>query len=504
MKKFIETVSVLAVIILLLVFAACGGGEKQPSDGATKEATDDLGIEVAQEPSAERMYPNLEAKDFGGYEFTFLTRWDLAPDWAEWRHRDLFADEQTGDVINDAVYVRNAKIEEKYNIKIRDLDMPSDKLVEKTRQVIRAGDDSYDVILPRIVEFAALAQAGMFLDIFQLNFIDLEKPWWNQGTIADLSIMRKLYTIQGDLLIMNNDALEIMVFNKGLLRDFNLDSPYSTVKNGEWTIDKLIEMSRGIAKDLNGDGTMYLKEDRFGCVLTADGDISFLVSGGEKICAKDKDDYPVITFGSERCYSLLEKVSELMLDEDNVVHLHRYEGKFPIYDEQIKMMEEDRVLFSWVKLRLVERLRGMESDFGILPVPKFDKAQKEYITHNNPHSGVGICVPVTSGDPDRAGMVLEDLCAESKYTLQPAYYEINLRGKYARDDESLEMLDIILSNNRHDIGYVYNFGGFAMTTLLRNGQNKKSNYASPFESVYEKMLKDIEKTVEAYKKLGEN
>jgi hypothetical protein len=299
---------------------------------------------------------------------------------------------------------------------------------------------------------------------------------------------------------MDNDAMEAMIFNKSLLRDAALEDPYAVVKSGEWTFAKLIEMSKGVSQDLNGDGQMYIKDDRFGCIVQADTNVSFYVSGGEKVCAKDANDYPIITFGTERGYRICDLMSELMLDEDNVVHLHRYEGQFPIYDEQVKMMQENRGLFSWIRMRIVERLRGMEMDFGILPLPKLDKEQPNYITHNNPHTGSGISVPITASDLERTGMILEDLSAESRYTLQPAYYEVNLRGKYARDDESQEMLDIILSNTAHDIGYVYNFGDFAGSTLVRVAQNKKSDYASPFEKAYSKMESAIQKTVDVYEK----
>jgi hypothetical protein len=99
-------------------------------------------------------------------------------------------------------------------------------------------------------------------------------------------------------------------------------------------------------------------------------------------------------------------------------------------------------------------------------------------------------------------MILEDLAAESKYTLQPAYYEINLLGKYARDDESQEMLDIILSNTAHDIGDVYNFGSFGGDAISYNGQNRKSDYAADFDKVVGKMEKDIEKVIKAYEKFN--
>lgn len=446
-----------------------------------------------------KLYPELEAKDFGGREFTFLTRTIENVDWVEWDHRDLYAEELNGDIINDAVFNRNKKIEEKYNVAILEsvvTDFPG-----TIRKTVRAGDDLYDVVLTHLMEVAALAQDGSITDIFQVPHLDFGKPWWNQNTPRDLSIGNKLFVMQGDLLIMDNDAMEAMIFNKSLLKDHALEDPYEIVKKGEWTFDKLYDMSRGVAQDLNGDGKMYVQDDSFGVILQADTDISFLVSGGDKICSKDSNDYPVITYGSERSYLIADALMRLMLDEDNVVNLHRYAGKFGIYDEQVKMMEEDRALFSWIRMRIVERLRAMETDFGILPLPKLDKQQPNYITHMNPHTGAGISIPRSAGDLDRTGMIIEDLCAESKYTLQPAYYEINLQGKFMRDDESREMLDIILANTAYDIGYIYDFGNFAMT-MVYFGRDKKTTHASQFEKMEPKMLADIEKTIAAYENIG--
>jgi hypothetical protein len=441
----------------------------------------------------------LEAKDFGGYEFKFLGRTIVNPDWVEWDHRDLVAEEQNSDVINDAVYLRNTKIEEKYNIVITEI-IETDAVGKLTKSV-KAADDNYDVFCPHIMELANLAQGGNLIDVFKMPNIDLTKPWWDQGTIRDLSIINKLFILQGDLLIMDNDAMEAMIFHKGLWQEYELEDLYDIVKKGEWTFDKLIEMSKGVAKDINGDGVMYIQDDRFGCITQADTNVSFFVSGGEKICSKDANDYPIITFGSERGYKICEKISELMLDEDNVVHLHRYEGKFPIYDEQVKMMEENRALFSWIRMRIVERLRGMEMDFGILPCPKLEKTQEKYITQNNPHTGAGISIPRSASDLDRTGMILEELSAESRYTLRPAFYEINLRGKYARDDESQDMLDIILSNTAHDLGNVYNFGGLMDVAFWRYGRDMQIDWASKFDKAVSKMEKDIEKVITAYENL---
>ena len=504
-----KIIKVLAAIFLaaalIAVLASCGesgsggnadqniggGGNINQPDG---ENTGDAAANIEEE----RIYPDLPAQDFGGYEFSFLTRTINDIDWAEWDHRDLFSEELNGDIINDAVYNRNQKIEEKYNITI------SETVVEDfagiLRRTVRAGDDIYDAALGHLVGIAPLALDNSILDIFKVPHLDFDKPWWNSNTVRDLSIGNRIFVIQGDLLIMDNDAMEAMIFNKAILRDHGLESPYDIVRAGEWTFDKLYDMSRDVARDLNGDGRMWIQDDRFGLILQSDTDISFLVSGGEKVVSKDADDLPVIAFGSERSYRIMDAVSRFMLDEENVVQLHRYYGQFGIYDEQVKMMEEDRALFSWIRMRVVERLRGMETDFGIIPLPKLDKAQPDYITHMNPHTGAGIIIPASAGNLERTGMILEDLSAESRYTLQPAYYELNLAGKFMRDDESREMLDIILANTAYDIGYIYDFGTFAMS-IIHFGRDKKTNYASEFERRQPRMITDIERTISAYENL---
>ncbi|MCL2158994.1 MAG: hypothetical protein FWH48_06280 [Oscillospiraceae bacterium] len=504
MKMLFEKIkhSLFILVISSIVFitmVSCSNSEDINKNDSTSQNQNIPDGETTEEPAEARLYPDFDPVDFGGYEFTFLTRTIDSPGWVEWDHRDIFAEEQNGDRINDAVFNRNTKIEEKYNIKINEIVVENPGTITMTQKSVKAGDDIYDAVCTHLLEAANLAQGGNLLNLFGIPNIDLSKSWWNQGCVEDLSIARKLFVAQGDLLIMDNDAMEAMIFNKSLLKDLALDSPYDIVKSGEWTFDKLYEMSMGVSKDLNGDGKMDYQDDMFGFLLQADTDLGFLVSGGEKICAKDENDYPMITFGSERCYRVMDMVSKFNLDTDNFVNLHRVPDSLGS-TVQIQIMEENRALFSWIRMRTVERLRGMETDFGIIPCPKLDKAQEKYITHNNPHTGTGISIPSVASDLERTGMILEDLSAESKYTLQPAYYEINLRGKYVRDDESQEMLDIILSNTAYDIGYIYDFGSFSMTILLF-GRDKKTEYASTFEKMKEKMQIDIDKTIAAYENI---
>ena len=133
----------------------------------------------------------------------------------------------------------------------------------------------------------------------------------------------------------------------------------------------------------------------------------------------------------------------------------------------------------------------MESNFGIVPIPKYDENQENYHSLVNPFTGVLLGVPKSADDLERVSIILEALAAESKYTLQPAYYDVVLQRKYVRDDESSEMLDIIFGSRVYDIGGFYSFGNITVdfNTLV-------SKYDTNIMSYYEKRIGQMEKAID--------
>ena len=59
-------------------------------------------------------------------------------------------------------------------------------------------------------------------------------------------------------------------------------------------------------------------------------------------------------------------------------------------------------------------------------------------------------VPKTNSDLERTGIILEALARESSDTVIPAYYDVTLKNKLLRDDDSVKMLDIIFGNRKLD------------------------------------------------------
>jgi hypothetical protein len=106
-------------------------------------------------------------------------------------------------------------------------------------------------------------------------------------------------------------------------------------------------------------------------------------------------------------------------------------------------------------------------------------------------------VPITNTDYERAGFILEALAAESKYVLTPAYYDVTLQRKYARDEESAQMLDLIFSTRILDTGFVFNWQnlqGFYSGMV----EKKQNTFASSYEKIEARIIKDMDKTITAF------
>jgi hypothetical protein len=107
-------------------------------------------------------------------------------------------------------------------------------------------------------------------------------------------------------------------------------------------------------------------------------------------------------------------------------------------------------------------------------------------------------VPQSAENLERVSIILEALSAESRYTLQPAYFDVSLHRKYTRDEESSDMLDIIFSTRIYDIGAVYNFGNVYLD-FCNIATNQSRDVVSLYERRQGQMESGIESVVEAFR-----
>ena len=443
----------------------------------------------------------LPEGDFNGRQFVFLIRLDLTPEWDIWQLRDIYSEEMDGTAINDAVYLRNVYVGEKYNCGITEI--PSATLDADIKKAVSSDSDEYDIVLPYIFQSLPQASGGLYMDLNEIPNIDLSQNWWDGSANRDLSISGKLYATSSDMLIINNDAIGAVVFNKQMALDYRLPDIYNIVKGGDWTFDTFTDMLKGVSADLNGDGKMT-KDDKYGFMLYTDGLFCMMHGSDVDVTLKDSDDIPYFALNSEKAITVFDMLFSVLRDKNTTYLLNDSysEGITDAFKLGTEIFQSSRALLYWIRLRDAEAFRAMETDFGILPMPKYDSEQKEYRSTVNNYTGCLISVPVTNKNFEETGMLLEALAVKSKYTLQPAYYDITLNGKIVRDEESSEMLDLIFKNRVYDLGLIYNYGDI-MSQLYRMLINDNRNFSSMLANAERIAIKDIDRVVSSVIKQGE-
>ena len=137
-------------------------------------------------------------------------------------------------------------------------------------------------------------------------------------------------------------------------------------------------------------------------------------------------------------------------------------------------------------------LRNMDDDFGIIPYPKFG-SDDEYASIINGHAPLAV-IPITVSDASRTGAITEALCAYgSKYVI-PAFYEVSLKTKYARDEESEEIMVVIKDS------IVYDIGSVAGGPLQSVGRDIAIMTTHDFSSFYAARESSAKKSVEEFNK----
>ena len=484
--------AILAAMLLAgFALTSCGNerGTETTPGGANTDTETETETETETKATMATTAAQYTGRDYGGYAVRIADR-DAQGDWDTF---DVYAEEITGEVINDAVYSRNTKMEELLNIKIEERSFADP--TGSTKTSITAGSDDFDMITDGLNSLSTLSTGGLLLDYNTISTIHPENEWWDQAMYRDLSVLNHVYFMTGDISVMDNYGTWCYLFNKDMVSDLGLENPYTLVNEGKWTIDKFRELSADVSTDLNGDGVMD-QADQYGLSTTPDTVYGLFYSCGGRFIEKDADDLPVFSVDVDKCSSILEKTGSIMADRNATLLSSLIKGETnPIVTIQ-NCFIEGRSLFYGEVMFHVNRLREMADDFGIIPMPKYDEAQAQYVTYTNP-AGLMLVIPKTTADVGCTGAVLEAMASLSHTTLTPAYYDNALKGKFARDNDSGAMLDLIFENRVYDLTQIYGWGSMpsSYNALALKGSSDLASLIAQKQSAIDT---SIEKFVAAF------
>ena len=486
MKKLL---AYILAVCLSLPLAACGGESAAPAQ--TEGAPSSQPEGAAAETTEAETLPPIPQGDFGGAEFSILAACE------QWQN--FYTAEQTGDVVNDAVYERNRLLEENYNIKLnyRIFNGYTAGMADVSTALsgsVMGGSGDYDMLIGSVSYVSPHISAGLLSDLHQYSQIDLSQPWWYQYADDQLEVAGRQYLASGAA-GLNTVAWSIVTFfNKNLVADYNLENLYDTVKAGKWTFDKLSEMGSAVVTDLDGNGK-YSADDRVGLVSTNDYMALEPNAMGYFYTDKTADGAVTLKDISDRLISIndilynLEK-SDIYLGQDKFTGTDVNE----VYSKIQSFFANSGALFMIHRLDFAtwDIMREMEN-FGIIPSPKYDESQSDYIT---PTVNDAVGIPVYVKNEEMSAVITEAMQYYSEQTVKPAYFETAIKRKSTRDEESVEMLDIIGRTCASDFMYIFSRD---IGDIINSIADK--NYASKWAKNHDKFQKKIDALIETVKGL---
>ncbi|MBQ7298640.1 MAG: hypothetical protein IJW77_02250 [Clostridia bacterium] len=475
--------SILCGICALLI-ASCGDSTNDVSTDTKALQSEHVETEIT---TLDSLDPTL---DFGGETVTFIVDQDMyIPD---------FNAEQTGDIVEDALYKRRLAVQERLNVVLDFFWSPGmyanrEEYQSYVRNSVMAGDSAYDIAAAYSLSIIQLGTDGYLLNIANLPYIDLSQPWWSDTLIDNLSCDGNLYFITGDISTNTIGTSFSVFFNKDLVASYQLENPYELVDSGKWTIEKMFDMTKDIYQDLNENGQRD-QTDLYGLHAQNTSFDNLYFSAGMNIVVSDKEHGMTVSpdYSSEKMADLVTMLCNAFNHTDGI-HWGIEDNR-----EVVTNFVNENVVFLMSGMDVAStNLRSVDFDYGIVPTPKWDEAQKDYISTCT-YTSAFFGIPLDVTNPEMSAAVIEVMAIEGYYNVAPAFFETALKVKYSTDDDSARMFDIIRASTSYDFGRVFSSAalngipGTMRSMITGDNANWMSTYESKIKQLDELIVKLVE------------
>ncbi len=483
--------ALLLLLTSIISAFSCGDTVSDPETVTTKAQTSDT-----VEDEDDSIKCELPSLDYNNADVTIFVE-----DYGGTCGPEFYAEEITGDIVNDAVYKRNQTISDQLHINLQyelfeHAWNDRDNFTTKLRTSVLAQDGSYDIIAGTGYFMPNFLSDGLFTDMSELPYIDIDKPWWSKKFMEVSSIDGKYYFVTGDACLGLIRNMYCIFENLDLAEAANVENLYDVVRDGKWTLDKMNEVASSLYRDLNGN-TQIDKDDQFGLLLDGGNHITgFFESIGIDIIDFSSGE-PEFIYDNEHNINAVEKLTNIVMNTEGI--FFDKQANDEVADESI--FKNGNVLLSTGWLTHTESFRNLNFTYGVLPYPKYDEAD-EYRTTVFPCYSI-LTIPVDSLDKERAAAVCEALAYESWKNVTPAYFETALKVKYANDNDSAQMFDIIRDSVSFDFGYIYTLPLDGINNYLKFSVMDDKPWASYIASMKSVFVEKIDTLVENIRSVNE-
>lgn len=467
------------VCLLALLLASC----QTTPPPETTDTTGDTATPTVETVTETLPLDAVAVQDYDGYTYRILATQN--------NFDRVCVEELVGEQVNDAVWTANNAVKERYNIEIDHILLNDYMNVSEITHSIEAGEDAMDLVIAHDCTVGNISMQGYAYNLYDLDTFDFTKPWWPKFTTEALTLNGKMYLISNYMGYNGLRGTKNMYFNKTAAEKVGLEDPYTLVRERKWTLDKLISMTKEVYEDTDGNGTTETT-DFYGFAFTGLF-YGWLENFGIEAYQKNADATALtLNVETEQMSTLFDKLHTWLYGGQRGVYFKPSHSGLGNEDSYPFMFANGHTIFTYGSLYvLLENLGGSEVDYGFLPMPLIDDNQEDYygIVYEEP-----MFIPVSVQDTQKTGLLTEAMSAAGYTYILPAYKEVALKNRYALDENSAEMLDIIFANRYYSFSYTY--GGATgyqgiLNTILKDSSGNLVSYYAANESKEQKRIDEI-------------
>ncbi len=464
MKRTTKALSLfLAALMLLAMLAAtaCGGetGQNETTTGGGP-AVNTSG--EGSEGPAQTEY-KFSDKKHGGAEWVIYMR---PQNLLNYGSKYVLPSEDASDIISQQSVIRNQQTEDRFDIRIVGIEY--DHPVNTILQDVKSGGKPYDVILDQRRYLSPLGLSGALVNLNDLD-VDFNTHWWDGKAAYYYSAAGKLFVIPNDASISNLGGVRFFFFNKEVLENFRLTSPYEYADKNEWTLATFFQMVKSVSAP-NSDGTLgvYGLVNEEGAVRNA-----MLVGAGIPWLTKvDENTFEcqIGTAYAQRAQNYFDQLKLMVQDKNSCIDFDTAHGMDAAgagaYGDKFShcrgLFAQGHFLFVHSIMDAANEFTDMKKGFGVIMNPKYDADQEEYY-HMMDYNSIIFGLPnFAEANPQDTIEIMDYWGYVASQTSMEAYYELTLKTKRASDPIAAGVLDTVKSSIGYSLFEVYSNGTYAI------------------------------------------
>jgi len=466
----------MSLLLVLTSLIACGnpggGDETTPAPAASDT---NPAAETTSSLYDEEGYLKDDLPDGLNFDTTITTLM-----WSDYTMTEFYVEENNGNIIDSAIFKRNAGIEARLGVTLEWDSVPGSsgkesQYISKVR-ADRSADCTYDIYATYSRIPPTLSLEGFCVDLLSTKYFDIEKPWWPKALTNECAINNKLYYASGDI---STNLLWMMIgtfYNRSLYSSFGLGAtPEELVKSNGWTMETMFNMCKEVYVDTDGSNSAT-DGDTYGFVIFETNVDAFQTAGGVTSVVRTNDGGIEISdqWYGQYTADIVQLVGDF-LATSGVRHSGSTNIRNIFYEERAIFIT-DRCFIVAGKDNASSKTK-IEFSYGIIPQPKYSADQENFMT-NVGHPFTMYAIADSSHNVDAASAVLEAMGSGGYRNVTPAVFETTMKVRYADGAEVAEMYDLIRDNISFDLGRLYaeTFGNTTANAFRKAALGIPSSY----------------------------